>query len=296
MEKYITIKQSEFEAILGYLDTIMDLVYPEGENIAKVNDGYETFVKPFRETDKLQTPEAFVKNQEFETFCENLQDGYGVDISAADKKVLWNLFDKFHEEFTDETSGIECNIVTDLVNATPLPALYEDEKDESEAQLELLDGESVRYIEQLLGYSTKKVDIDWYKVHNTSPVVLDFATQTIEKVIARTDGLKPVSFGIEHKGYKLPEKVVLQEPDFPTTKKGNMAYWDEIEGRAEALARNLLSCLGKVEAENASFDEDDIEDAVSDAFVDVGAEITEFAVDLLIKEFNAVYPCVDENY
>ena len=125
MEKYITIKQSDFEAILGYLHTVLEFSCLEDEHIAEVNNGYDTFVKPFLETSEFQTPEVFVKNQEFETFCENLQDCYGVDVSAADKKVLWRLFDKFREEFTCETSGIECDIITRLVNITPLPTFIE---------------------------------------------------------------------------------------------------------------------------------------------------------------------------
>lgn len=304
MENYITIKQSDFEAILGYIDAVLKSSYPEGEHIAEVNNGYDTFVKPFRETTKLQTPEAFVKNQEFETFCENLQDCYGVNVSVADKRVLWNLFDKFHEEFTGETSGIECDIITRLVNTTPLPAFIEEgEGGEScENYNPPLINKVFDYLDDMLQFSDKETKVfesafsEDMKRLEVALIILDFATQTIENAMTKAEGVKPISFGIEHKGYMLPEKVDLQKPDYPTTKKGNMAYWDEIEGAAETLVHTLLNHLGELEAEDSSLDRDGLADVLSDVLVDIVAETTEFTVDLLIKEFDAVFPYVDESY
>lgn len=282
MEKYIVLKESELNGILGCVDTPSEFV----------------------DTSKLQSPEAFVRSQEFETFCENLQDCYGVDVSAVDERVLWNLFDKFHEEFTGETSGIESDIITRLVNTTPLPALVEEDENGKtcEDYNPPLINKVFEYLEDMLQFSDKETKVfesafsEDSKRLEVALMILDFATQTIEETMTRTKGLKSVSFGVEHKGYKLPEKVVLQKPDYPTTKKGNMAYWDEIEGAAETLVHTLLNHLGELETEDSSLDRDDLEDMLSDALVDIVAEITEFTVDLLIKEFDAVYPYVDENY
>lgn len=299
MENYIVLKESELNGILSYARLFNKEAFDRG-----LGKKWEACVEPFTDTSKLQTPEAFVKNQEFETFCENLQDCYGVDVSATDKKVLWSLFDKFQEEFTGATSGIECDIITRLVNTTPLPAFVEENENSKSCEdhnLPLIN-KVFEYLDDMLQFSDKETKVfesafsEDSKRLEVALIILDFATQTIEETMARTKGLKSVSFGIEHKGYKLPEKVVLQKPDYPTTKKGNMAYWDEIEGAAENLVRALLSYLGKLEAEDGSLDEESLEDMVSDVLVDIGAETTEFTVDLLIKEFEAVYPYVDENY
>lgn len=299
MEKYVTIKESDLNGILNYAKLFNKEAFDRG-----LGKKWEACVEPFADMSKLQTPEAFVRNQEFETFCENLQDCYGVNVSAVDKRVLWNLFDKFHEEFTGETSGIECDIITRLINTTPLPAfIEEDEGGEScENHNPPLINKVFEYLDDMLHFSDKETKVfesafsEDSKRLEVALIILDFATQTIEKAVAKTEGVKPISFGVEHKGYILPEKIDLPEPDYPTTKKGNMAYWDKIEGAAETLVHALLNHLGELEAEDSSLDKDDLEDVLSDALVDVVAEITEFTVDLLIKEFNAVYSYVDESY
>lgn len=67
------------------------------------------------------------------------------------------------------------------------------------------------------------------------------------------------------------------------TKKGNMAYWDDIDSEAEEYIRNL-----------AALSEDPI-DLDDDEIIEIGKEITDIAINVL-KHYGARYPYVDENY
>ncbi|MEE1504757.1 MAG: hypothetical protein UGF89_11005 [Acutalibacteraceae bacterium] len=300
MEKYITIKQSDFEAILGYVDTVLEFAYPEGKNIAKVNNGYETFIKPFRETNKLQTPEVYARNQEIETFAENLQELYGVDTAAVSKTLLEKLYDKFNEEFSGETGEIESNIITRLVNVTPLPALVAEEVADGDFVTPNNDlfVEAKNFVISVLGYSDKKTKIfgsvsEEEAVKNKiATMILDFATQELEKT-AKSFGLAFTPFDVEHKGLKHPEYVTVQKADPGTSKKGNMAYWDVIENRSEEFLKVLIEYLCEIEYTGSV---GSLEEAKDDAVTEANMPVVEFTTELLIKEFDAFYPYVDEDY
>ena len=88
-------------------------------------------------------------------------------------------------------------------------------------------------------------------------------------------------------------------------KKANMAYWDAIDNLAEGYVKKLIKYSEtKVNLYGSCYTEDDIEDmdtderkeAKEEGIMEVGKEITEFAVKLLEKHYGASFPYVDENY
>lgn len=70
------------------------------------------------------------------------------------------------------------------------------------------------------------------------------------------------------------------------SKKGNMAYWDDIDGITEDYVRKLAEMSGV----QVIFDEDEQD------LLDIGKEITELAVKLLEERCKAEFPYVDRNY
>lgn len=82
---------------------------------------------------------------------------------------------------------------------------------------------------------------------------------------------------------KLPFRV--KTSDYATmSKKGNMVYWDAIDGWTENYVKSLMDFSTKqVELDD-------------DVAMDMAKRITEFATNLLTKECGAEFPYVDENY
>ena len=88
-------------------------------------------------------------------------------------------------------------------------------------------------------------------------------------------------------------------------KKANMMYWDDIDHLAEAYVKKLVKySYTKVNLYGSCYTEEDIKDmdveerkeAREEGIMEIGKEITEFAVKLLEKHYGANFPYVDENY
>ena len=72
-------------------------------------------------------------------------------------------------------------------------------------------------------------------------------------------------------------------------KKGNMMYWDEIDGVSEEYVRQILEFNTK-EIKIPDFMTED------DVILEVGKEVTECIVNYLEKHYGAEFPVVDEDY
>ena len=73
-------------------------------------------------------------------------------------------------------------------------------------------------------------------------------------------------------------------------KKGNMAYWDAIDGLTEDYLRALLEfSQSPLKLVDDHEDEDDV-------FLRLGKEVAELAIKMLEDNFSAHFPYVDENY
>lgn len=88
-------------------------------------------------------------------------------------------------------------------------------------------------------------------------------------------------------------------------KKANMIYWDNIDNLTENYVKKLIKySTTKVNIFGSCYTESDIQDMDSDerkeakeeGIMEIGKEITEFAVKLLEKHYGASFPYVDENY
>lgn len=88
-------------------------------------------------------------------------------------------------------------------------------------------------------------------------------------------------------------------------KKANMAYWDEIDHLAEVYVKKLVKYSDtKVNVYGSCYTFEDIKDmdaeerkeAREEGIMEIGKEITEFAVKLLEEHYGANFPYVDENY
>ena len=88
-------------------------------------------------------------------------------------------------------------------------------------------------------------------------------------------------------------------------KKANMAYWDTIDNLAESYVKKLIKYSEtKVNVYGSCYEEEDIKEmdaeerkeAREEGIMEIGKEITEFAVKLLEKHYGARFPYVDENY
>lgn len=73
------------------------------------------------------------------------------------------------------------------------------------------------------------------------------------------------------------------------SKKGNMAYWDEIDGVSEDYVRSIIEFSTKELKIPDFMDKDDV-------ILEVGKEVTGCIVEYLEKHFGAEFPFVDENY
>lgn len=72
-------------------------------------------------------------------------------------------------------------------------------------------------------------------------------------------------------------------------KKGNMIYWDAIDGVSEEYVRQMIEFSIKKLKIPAFMTEDDV-------LLEVGKEVAECVVHYLEKHFGAEFPVVDENY
>lgn len=73
-------------------------------------------------------------------------------------------------------------------------------------------------------------------------------------------------------------------------KKSNMAYWDEIDHLAEIYIKKLVKYSDtKVNLYGSCYTKEE-------GIMEIGKEITEFAVKLLEEHYGANFPYVDENY
>ena len=72
-------------------------------------------------------------------------------------------------------------------------------------------------------------------------------------------------------------------------KKGNMIYWDAIDGASEEYVRNIIEFSVKQIKIPEHMTEDDM-------LLEVGKEVTECVVKYLEQHFGAEFPYVDENY
>ena len=78
--------------------------------------------------------------------------------------------------------------------------------------------------------------------------------------------------------------------DYATmSKKGNMVYWDAIDGVSEEYVRNIIDFSTKDIAIPSHMTEDDV-------LLEVGKEVAECVVNYLEQHFGAEYPVVDEDY
>ena len=78
--------------------------------------------------------------------------------------------------------------------------------------------------------------------------------------------------------------------DYATmSKKGNMAYWDEIDDISEEYVRQIIEFSTKKIKIPDFMTEDDV-------VLEVGKEVTECIVNYLEKHYGAEFPVVDENY
>lgn len=77
----------------------------------------------------------------------------------------------------------------------------------------------------------------------------------------------------------------------PMSKKGNMAYWDAIDELSTEFASKLIECSTRPVKCGDEFVLDD-----DDIMIDISKQITEFATNLLMSEYGAEFPYVDENY
>lgn len=79
--------------------------------------------------------------------------------------------------------------------------------------------------------------------------------------------------------------------NMPMSKKGNMAYWDTIDGLAVEYVEQLIKySTNPVKLGDNDFMDDD------DVILEISKIITEFATELLETEYGAKFPYVDENY
>ena len=78
--------------------------------------------------------------------------------------------------------------------------------------------------------------------------------------------------------------------DYATmSKKGNMAYWDEIDNVSEEYVRQIIEFSTK----KIKIPRDMTK---ADMLLEVGKEVTECVVNYLEKYYGAEFPYVDENY
>lgn len=78
--------------------------------------------------------------------------------------------------------------------------------------------------------------------------------------------------------------------DYATmSKKGNMAYWDEIDNVSEEYVRQIIEFSTKkikIPRDMTKYD----------MLLEVGKEVTECVVNYLEKYYGAEFPVVDEDY
>ena len=93
--------------------------------------------------------------------------------------------------------------------------------------------------------------------------------------------------------------------DLKVSKKGNMMYWDEIDGLTEDYVRKLIEYsitdpnvygYEYTEEDIKEMNDEDRENARYQGVMEVAKEITEFAIRLLEVSYSAEFPVVDENY
>ena len=78
--------------------------------------------------------------------------------------------------------------------------------------------------------------------------------------------------------------------DYATmSKKGNMVYWDAIDGLSEEYVRQMIEFSIKELKVPEFMTEDDV-------LLEVGKEVTECVVNYLEKYYGAEFPVVDEDY
>ena len=128
---YVVVKKSDLDALLGYIDTLMDFIdvedFEDEENVDAVNYGYNNFVEPLRNTDKLKSPDAFVKDEEIETFKENLEDTYNISVSEIPDNKLREAYEAFCERMTLKSSRYEEDVVEEIADDFSLRYIENDE-------------------------------------------------------------------------------------------------------------------------------------------------------------------------
>ena len=128
---YVVVKKSDLDALLGYVDTLMEFIdvedFEDEENVDAVNYGYDNFVEPLRNTSKLKTPDAFVKDEEIETFKENLKDTYNISVSEIPDNKLREAYEAFCERMTLKSSHYEEDIVEEIADDFSLRYIENDE-------------------------------------------------------------------------------------------------------------------------------------------------------------------------
>lgn len=141
-----------------------------------------------------------------------------------------------------------------------------------------MEDSSREYIGALIEFSEKEVimqsafELD-VAIEDISIKTLDYATQIIE---SRTG----VKYDTVHKKLSISDVEIAKTNSI--SKKGNMAYWDEIDNLAEEFVKDITN-LNSVKLN-------------SDELLEIGKEVTEFATSLLQKELGATYPYVEGDY
>ncbi len=117
---YVVIKKSDLDALLGYIDTLMDFIdvddFEDEENAEAVNYGYDNFVEPLRDAGKLKSPDAFVKDEEIEVFKETLKDVYGIVVSEVPDEKIREAYEKYCERMSIKASRYEEDVVEEIAD------------------------------------------------------------------------------------------------------------------------------------------------------------------------------------
>jgi hypothetical protein len=133
---YVVVKKSDLDALLGYVDTLMDFIdvddFEDEENVDAVNYGYDNFVEPLRSTSKLKTPDAFVKDEEIYDQNKYVRhvDGTGAQLTL----YLWETLST-----PDVRQGIGLNIAghgitlwgVEFANPQTITAFYVTDSDDA---------------------------------------------------------------------------------------------------------------------------------------------------------------------
>ena len=106
------------------------------------------------------------------------------------------------------------------------------------------------------------------------------ALRVLERFAKEFDEFEEEFFKYVDKLTKRPE----DEPAAPMSKKGNMAYWDAIDG----IAIDCVSAIAEESTKTVKVDRFDL--------TDISKEVVELVTNRLTEDFGCEFPYVDESY